>query len=112
MGVRHGVIVADADVVFHDCHCCDCSCLGHSCPLFSMPQLLLPLPLPLLVRVLVVVAATVVFRLHLEGRHGDKVVDRERVEIVVDPSHDCDSDYQAIDGSTKEATTHQQRNGQ
>ena len=33
----------------------------------------------------VVVAAVVVFRLHLEGRrHGDKDVDRERIDVVVD----------------------------
>ena len=43
----------------------------------------LPLP-PLSDRVSVVVVA-VVFRLHLEGgRHGDKDVDGERVDVVVD----------------------------
>ena len=26
MGVRHGVV----DVVFRDCHCCDCSCMDTS----------------------------------------------------------------------------------
>ena len=30
VGVRHGVVVADADVVFRDCYCCDCSCMGIS----------------------------------------------------------------------------------
>ena len=30
VGVWHGVIVADADVVFRDCHCYDCSCVGTS----------------------------------------------------------------------------------
>ena len=35
VGVRHGVVVAaaDANVVFCDYHCCDCSCMGHGCPL-------------------------------------------------------------------------------
>ena len=46
-------------------------------------SLVLPLP-PLSDRVsIVVAAAVVVFRLHLEGgRHGDKDVDRGRVDVV------------------------------
>ena len=45
----------------------------------------LPLPLLLSDRVPVVVAAAVVFLLHLEGgRHGDKDVDRGRIDILVD----------------------------
>ena len=43
----------------------------------------LPLLLPLSDHIPVVAAATVVFLLHLEGgRHGEKDVDRERVNVV------------------------------
>ena len=56
--------------VLHDCHVVVC---------------VSEFPLPLSDRVLVVVVAAVVFRLHLEGRMSwDEDIDRERVDVVVD----------------------------
>ena len=68
--IRQGVVACCILLLFWDCH--DVVCVS-----------ILQLP-PLSDHVLIVVVATaVVFQLHLEGRrHGDKDVDRGRVDDV------------------------------
>ena len=44
VGARYGVVVADAGVVFRDCHCTDCSCM-RSAPVLSLSRLPCPFSL-------------------------------------------------------------------